>query len=186
MMHSAKSIKRWKLFWAWQDDKEAAWLREMSKEGWHLTHAAPFLYTFQKGEKQDYLYGIDYTINYKKDIPHYLELFTDAGWELAAQMSNYYYFRIAAEDESDMGIFSDNTSRIRKYRTTLVVLAAVSLPLWLFFITGRYEEMVSHSGIVGIIYKTASIIIIPLAIIYIIAFIKLIKKISDHKHDISE
>jgi len=186
MMESAKSKKLWKVFWAWQDDKEAAWLRNMAKEGWHLTHVALFRYTFKEGVKQDYLYGIDYTINSKKDIPHYLEVFTDAGWELTAQFSGYYYFRIIAKNGSDMGIFSDNTSKMRKYRTTLIVLAAVSFPLWFFFITGRYEDMISRSGIVGIIYKTASIVIIPLAILYIIAFIKLIKKISDHKKDISE
>lgn len=185
-MQSAKKIKRWKVFWAWQDQKEATWLRDMSKEGLHLAHVAPFLYTFQKGEKQNYQYEIDYTINTKKDISHYLEVFTDAGWELAAKMSGYYYFRIATENGSEMGIFSDNTSKIKKYRTTLLVLAAVSFPLWFFLITGRYEELISHSGIVGIIYKAASIVIIPLAVLYSITFIKLIKKINDQKHDISE
>ncbi len=186
MMQSAKSIKQWKIFWAWQDDKEAAWLREMSKKGWHLTHVALFRYTFEKGNKQDYLYGIDYNLNTKNDIPHYLEVFTDAGWELAARFSSYYYFRITAKNGSDPGIFSDNSSKIRKYRTTLLVLAAVSFPLWYFLITGRFEELITHSGFIGIIYKAAVLVIIPLVILYIVAFIKLIKKINNHKHDISE
>ena len=55
MKKNTEFIKRWKLFWAWQDEKEAAWLRKMSNEGWHLIQAAPFLYTFRKGEKKDYV-----------------------------------------------------------------------------------------------------------------------------------
>ena len=35
-----KTIRKWKLFWAWQDHEEEIWLREMSQQGYHLSRRA--------------------------------------------------------------------------------------------------------------------------------------------------
>jgi hypothetical protein len=50
-------IRKWKLFWAWQDEKEEAWLRQMAQEGLHLKSPGLGMYTFQPGDAQDTIDG---------------------------------------------------------------------------------------------------------------------------------
>ena len=44
-----------KIFFAWQENKEEKWLREMSKEGWHLYRVGFFNYGFKIGWVGDYV-----------------------------------------------------------------------------------------------------------------------------------
>ena len=49
-----KRMKKFKLFWAWEDDKEEKWLGEMSRLGWHLEAPGfPGFYYYAKGEPRD-------------------------------------------------------------------------------------------------------------------------------------
>jgi hypothetical protein len=36
MNMNKKTMRKNKWFWAWNDDKEKAWLGQMASEGWHL------------------------------------------------------------------------------------------------------------------------------------------------------
>ena len=54
-----KTIKKFKWFWAWQDEAEEEWLGEMSKKGYHLASAGmPGIYEFDAGEPKDYVYRL--------------------------------------------------------------------------------------------------------------------------------
>ena len=75
------TISKFKWFWAWQDEKEEAWLHEMAKEGLHLQRMGlPGSYIFEVGEPRDDYYRMDF-ITDRKDYQNYLQLFKDAGWE---------------------------------------------------------------------------------------------------------
>lgn len=125
------TLKLFRWFWAWDDDKEEAWLRGMAQKGWHFKSVAlPGNYTFEQGEPRDYVYRLDY-LTEKKDILNYLQIFQDAGWDYVGEMNGWQYFRKEAIPGEEMDIFSDNESKAKKYQRILFILVAI-LPILIF------------------------------------------------------
>lgn len=74
-------VRKFRWFWAWQDQQEEAWLEEMSQQGLHLKSVGILaLYYFESGCQQDYVYRLDFSSSYR-DRENYMQLFKDAGWE---------------------------------------------------------------------------------------------------------
>jgi len=116
-------VKKFKWFWAWQDEAEEAWLGEMSKKGYHLSSVGVAgIYTFFIDEPRDYVYRLDYRMFPKKDKQEYLQLFRDAGWEYIGEMSAWQYFRKHAKQGEANEIFTDAESKIAKYTRILTFL----------------------------------------------------------------
>ena len=85
-----KMMRKFKWFWAWQDEAEEEWLREMSNKGWHLKHIGfPTIYTLESGEPVDYVYRLDYRSYWKMEKEDYLQLFRDSGWEYVEEMAGW-------------------------------------------------------------------------------------------------
>ena len=134
------TIRKFKWFWAWQDEQEEAWLRSMSQKGWHLSSVSvglPGIYRFRAGEPQDYVYRLDYQTHKKEAQQDYLQLFSDAGWEHLGEMSGWHYFRKEAKEGESLEIYTDVESKVAKYKRVLTVLGffyimliAVSPYLW--------------------------------------------------------
>ncbi len=119
---------KFKWFWAWDDEKEEAWLREMSQQGWHLTSIGlPAIYKFEQGLAKDYVYRMDY-IRDRKDYSSYLQLFNDSGWDHMGEMNGWQYFRKEAINGEELEIYSDNESKVKKYQRVLLLLVII-LPL---------------------------------------------------------
>ena len=54
------TLKKFRWFWAWDDEKEEQWLREMAQKGWHLLSVSiPGNYTFEQGAPKGYVYRLD-------------------------------------------------------------------------------------------------------------------------------
>jgi len=124
--------KVFKVFWAWQDEAEEIWLREMAQQGWFLTDYTFLVYTFVSGEPADYIYKLDYRASGRRDLDEYLTIFADSGWEHVAEFLNWHYFRSPAETCAVPDIYSDNQSKIEKWRRLLRVMTmlfAVNLTL---------------------------------------------------------
>ena len=123
------TLKQSRWFWAWEDDKEEAWLREMANKGWHFVAMSGLVnYTFTQGEPRDMVYRLDHMPN-DKDKVDYVQLFQDAGWEYAGQSFNgWQYFRKEAVKGEAPDIFSDNESKARKYRNILFIFVGL-LPI---------------------------------------------------------
>jgi len=117
-----KFKKVFKVFWAWQEEAEETWLREMAQKGWFLTDYTFLVYTFVSGEPADYIYKLDYLGSGRRDLDEYLVIFADAGWEHVAQFIGWHYFRSPAETCTVPDIYSDNQSKIEKYRRLLRVM----------------------------------------------------------------
>ena len=132
MNNAAKTVFKW--FWAWEDEKEEAWLRQMSQAGWHLQKVRfPTLYRFQAGEPRDYVYRLDFHRD-RKDHAAYLQLFQDAGWAHLGEYASWQYFRIEAQGGQAPEIYSDTASKLQKYQRVLAVQVAL-LPVVLIGIT---------------------------------------------------
>lgn len=160
------TMKTFKVFWAWQDEQEEAWLRKMSLQGWHLRELTfPTVYTFERGTPQDLIYRMDFiTSSTKRD--EYFQLFRDAGWVHLGQMGGWQYFRKASVDGSAPEIYTDAESKMQKYGRLLAILI-VFLPIMMinFRTVGEHAE-----NLPGMIFW---IIYLVIYFLYIFALIKI-------------
>lgn len=117
-----KNILKW--FWPWQDQKRETWLRLMSQDGWHLRSIGfgGLAFRFTPGEKTDYIYQLDFRQESAQNMADYLDLFENAGWEYVLSWNGWQYFRKQFEDGEKDQIFTDNQSKVQKYRRLLVKL----------------------------------------------------------------
>ena len=129
------TIKKYKWFWAWQDEDEENWLSNMAVEGWHLKEfAVPGIYTFESGEPRRVHYRMDFIVD-RKGYQNYLQLFKDAGWEHLGEMGGWQYFRKDAEGSNSSEIYTDNNSKAQKYQRLLAFLT-IFLPIYIM-LAGR-------------------------------------------------
>lgn len=162
---------RW--FWAWEDEKEEQWLREMAQEGWHLIKPEVFgRYTFEQGEFQDIVYRLDYNAG-TKDKAEYYQLFEDAGWEFVDEMGGWQYFRKENTDGDTLEIFTDNESKAKKYSRVLIYLT-IFLPIFIIFMTN-----LSQSGVPWV--QAVSVIFGVLMFLYAYAMVRLLIRIGQVK-----
>ncbi|RSK28869.1 DUF2812 domain-containing protein [Bacillus sp. HMF5848] len=127
--------KVFKLFWAWQDDKEEQWLQAMGEKGWALRHYNTGFYTFEKIKPTKYIYKLDYKTTRNSDMEEYVGIFEDSGWEHCAQYLGWHYFRTPAEGAKTPDIYSDTASKAHKYNSLATVLYLVLAMLVTLFIT---------------------------------------------------
>ncbi len=179
----AKTIKRTKLYLPWQDEKEEAWLEEMSSEGWHLKSVhLPCVYTFDKGQPRRYTYRLDYMPLYQKEkIQEYQQIFTDAGWEYLGEMANWRYWRTLSSDNKASEIFTDRESKIRKYQRLLGYMAFILF--FLVFIAFRVFPQQPATAtetldLVDALYLFAKICYLILIPIYMVVVIQLLRRIN--------
>jgi hypothetical protein len=119
------TLKQFRWFWAWDDEKEENWLRDMAKKGWHFKSVSlPGNYYFEQGEPKDYAFRLDY-LPQRKDMVTYLQIFQDAGWDYMGEMNNWQYFRKEALNGEAPEIFTDNESKSKKYQRILTILLVV-------------------------------------------------------------
>jgi hypothetical protein len=170
------TIKKFHWFWAWDDEKEEAWLREMSQQGWHLlSYQFPSNYTFEQGKPADYVYRLDYFID-RKDRENYLQLFRDAGWDHLGEMGGWQYFRKRTINGEAPEIYSDNESKKKKYQRILLFLV-IFLPIYsnTLFMTNRSSN---------IFIQIITFVMFVLMLIYIYAMLRLLRRITQLKKKI--
>lgn len=168
----ANIIKKYRWFWAWEDEKEETWLSEMAAEGWHLTRISfPGLYHFQQSEPDEIVYRLDYQTLDKKDRESYLQLFQDAGWEHVADMSGWVYFRRSTADAADLEIFNDLESKSKKYQRILIYLI-IFLPIFVVLM----PELGEHTGT---FFQVVQGLYFTMLLIYVYTMIRLLGRIGE-------
>jgi len=169
------TITKFHWFWAWDDEKEEAWLREMSQNGWHLSSVGiPGFYKFDQGFSKDYVYRLDF-IRDRKDYDNYLQLFIDTGWDHLGEMGGWQYFRMESINGENLEIYSDNESKANKYQRILLLLVII-LPLVIngLMIVSRRRGI---SDVFGIIF-------IGFILIYIYGITRILMRIGKLKKKI--
>lgn len=128
-----------KFFFVWDEDKEANWLREMSNNGWHLTKASFFKYTFKSGVPKDYVYQFDFSMDAHKNKEEYFEIFKSGGFEFISNLGGWYYFRKEYNENEVNEIYTDKKSLKEKYKKLMFFLMLTGIPLFYnFFIIFRH------------------------------------------------
>lgn len=170
------TLNKFHWFWAWNDEEEEVWLREMSQKGWHFKSVSGFgNYTFEKGEPTDYVYRLDHFID-PKNQDHYLQLFEDSGWDHMGEMGGWQYFRKEAGKGEDPVIYNDNDSKRKKYGHIMLILV-IFLPLFLNIIM-----IISKAK--NIFMQVITLLVFSLFAVYIYAMIKLLQRIIKLKKKI--
>ena len=170
------TISKFKWFWAWQDEKEEAWLHEMAQQGLHLRSVTgPGYYEFEMGEPRNEYYRMDYIVD-RKDYQNYLQLFKDAGWEHIGEMGGWQYFHTKAEGTAIPEIYTDKDSKAQKYQRLITILI-VFLPI---FITITTRPIDTSSEFVGL-YFAGKMIGTFLMLLYTAAMIKIFQRIQQLK-----
>lgn len=167
------TTKEFHWFWAWDDEKEEAYLREMALDGWHFKSVTfPGNYTFEKGEPRNDFYRLDILSNYK-DKDNYLQLFEDAGWSHVGEYGSWQYFRKTAPQGETPEIFTDNESKQKKYSRILGFLI-IFFPIYSIMLNDLHKAE-------GRFYEIATFVFFLFMLLYAYAMLMLIRRISQLK-----
>jgi hypothetical protein len=182
------TLEKNKWFWPWQDEKEEAWLEEMSQIGWHLKSIhLPCIYTFSKGEPCRNTYRLDYMPIRKTKFQEYLQVFQDAGWEYIGEMSNWRYWRKTVATGEPAEIFTDNESKIKKYQRLLVYMFFVMICL-IFIGTNMFRNRAwtdpENLLVITLIYSIAMFLYAVIIPIYIVVVVQVLRRINQLKKKI--
>jgi hypothetical protein len=139
---STSTVTRFKVFFAHQDREQERWLRAMALQGLHLHSLNAFCFwTFVKGQPADVAYRLDFN---NGQASGYRQLFEDAGWELAAHVTGWQYWRKTVVDGREPEIHTDRQSKIEKFQRVLSMLVVAAMPLLVMIILSwNRPEMVS-------------------------------------------
>jgi hypothetical protein len=157
----------------------------MAQTGWHLSKVSLFgSYHFNSGDPAHIVYRLDYQPTSKaRDLHEYLTFFEDAGWEYVGEMSNWRYWRKAVAPGETAEIFTDNESKVRKYRRLMLFLGFIFILLLvlgnsLFFSPTGFG---ARNGDFGIFVTVIQLIYLALYTIYIYIFVRLYLRIRSLK-----
>lgn len=126
-------VKMHRLFFAWQHEKEEAWLNEMAARGLIMTDVAGLRYTFEEGTPGAYIYRLELLENWPThpESVAYIHFLEGTGVEHIGSTMRWVYFRKKAAD-GPFDLYSDIDSKIRHFgriRTLLAVVGCASIPL---------------------------------------------------------
>lgn len=166
------TITKWRWFWAWDDEKEEAWLRAMANRGLHFRGFFFGRYEFEQGPARDDVYRLDF-LPASRDRAEYLQIFQDAGWEYAGQFGSWQYFRKTAHPGEEAQIYTDNASKAVKYQRLIGVLV-IFTPVWSILLTRMAERNEP-------VYATLTFLSFLLMVLYAYAMLRLIHRVSKLK-----
>ena len=165
--------KQFHWFWAWDDEKEEAWLRELANQGWHFKSVSPpGNYVFEQGEPKDHVYRLDFFTE-RKDKVNYLQIFQDAGWEYMGEMNSWQYFRKESINGEAPEIFSDNESKSKKYQRIMFILVAI-MPIFVV----NLNNLNRHPGV---FYEVITFVMFCFLIFFSYAIIRLGLRVNQLK-----
>ena len=178
-------VKKYKLFFVTDLDKEAVYLHKMSKQGLHFIKRNGIQYIFKKGEEKDYYYHLGYYEKDRRDEEQYVKNYAAAGWELIYHEKGEFdgvwnYFRIETEEEPH--IFSDRVSRIALYKRLLESWRSLltMFVICFLFVLGFYSFLllrVNPSTITTVSIWAAGIFLVLIAVSFAL-YMKLYKNIE--------
>lgn len=115
-----------KVFLLWDWEKEAAWLNEMSRQGWQLCRVGWCRYEFEQGEPGRWQYQLEML---QKNDPDYLAFLEDTGIQVVDRLFSWVYLR-RENDGTPFEIYSDLDSILRhmdRVLTLCYLLGGVNL-----------------------------------------------------------
>ena len=135
-----------KAFLLWDWEKEAAWLNEMSRQGWQLKRVGWCSYEFEPGEPGRWQYQLEML---QKDDPDYLAFLEDTGIQVVGRLFSWVYLR-RENDGTPFELFSDTDSILRhmdRVLTVCYVIGGVNLFLGGTNLIGGFPNSLLNLGL---------------------------------------
>ncbi|MBQ3485374.1 MAG: DUF2812 domain-containing protein [Clostridia bacterium] len=121
-----ETIRKW--FWAWEFDKEEAWLAEMAAKGKALVSARYLTYEFEDSEPGEYIVRLEMLENSptSHEGQQYIGFVESTGAEFVGRVMKWVYFRKKAAD-GEFELHGDNATRIRHLRGIINLLRPLAI-----------------------------------------------------------
>ena len=91
-------------------EEEQTFLTSHHADGWRLLSVKGKKYTFQKCDKEVFVYQIDFNPD-EKQKDEYIQLYTDFGWQFITDKDGRFYFCKSAMGDDENTIFSDRETK---------------------------------------------------------------------------
>ncbi len=171
-------------FYISEFDQEAAWLSFMHREGWKFTSTDGFHYQFEKSEKEDWVYELDY-LESGVAGEDYLQMYRDFGWEYVCQYDHWCYFRKqrVEGEEADTTLFGDRESRLELCKRVVHGQFLRMLPFLLLMPSilnlFRLSKPMEHFGpVFGVFLTVLCILSLGLFIIPLVIYLNQINRLN--------
>lgn len=118
-----------KLFWAWDFDKEEAWLNEMSAKGLALVSTGFCKYEFEECAPNEY--GVQLELlecNAKSEEgKRYISFVEETGAEHVGTWLRWVYFRKKLDRGEEFRLFSDKDSVIEHLKRIIIFISIIGI-----------------------------------------------------------
>lgn len=91
-------------------EEEQQFLSSQHADGWKLLSIAGKRYTFEKCDKEAFVYQIDFNPD-EREKDEYIQLYTDFGWQFITEKEGRFYFCKSALPFDENKIFSDRETK---------------------------------------------------------------------------
>ena len=182
-MKNTKTLFRF--FTLFEYEEEEAFLETQHKNGWKVTgYKLPGFYKFEKCDKEEVTYRIDFTNENGAHNSDYRQMFADNGWEFLWSVNGFSIFRKegSSANENNNEIFTDNESKLqmlqkihqRKLLPLIIIFLCAVLPNFVKGIGGEFGNTIGDS----IITVFFGLMFILYFYVFIKSFVK-IKKLKE-------
>jgi hypothetical protein len=119
-------MKKIKLFFIWQDEREEAWLKELSVAGKRLDSVSfPFTYHFSSDSVKKYAYHLNTPKSPDTSNEAFRETFQNSGWEHVGRMNGWHYFRKEVSGEIEPVLEGGKKTKASKYQSYMMALVGL-------------------------------------------------------------
>lgn len=141
----------YKVFWAWNYEKEEKWLNEMSAKGFQLVRVGICKYVFEEAARGEYVYKLELLENMPSHIESvkYIQFLEETGVEYMGSLNRWVYFR-KKKSEGAFELYSDIGSR-QKHNQRIIALLGVILPIALFWFGVTFSQYLSKGVTVQLV-----------------------------------
>jgi hypothetical protein len=150
----------YKLFWAWEFEKEEKWLNEMSAKGFQLVAVGPFRYVFDDAIKGNYQYKLE-LLDKMPSNPEsvaYIRFLEETGAEHVGSLLRWVYFR-KKTDEGSFELYSDIDSKIKHYKRIITLFLGIS-PLLIVNVINNLNAYLRHGLSISLIFTIISALLV--------------------------
>ena len=141
----------YKMYAAWEFDREIQDLEERSRNGWQLIKGGCFHSKFTFDDSVQYRYALDFNQGIE-DPARYRDTFAEQGWEyINSTFNGWHYFRKAydpALPEEEYQIYTDTVSRnemTNRWKRVAYILGWTELVLGIILLGINFRRPAIHS-----------------------------------------
>lgn len=119
-------MKKFKLFFIWQDDKEEAWLNDLSAKGQRLDSVRfPFTYHFNSDASKKYAHHITAPKGPQLSPEVFKDTFQKSGWKQIGRMNGWHYFQKEVVTGDEPVLDWGNKLKADKYQGYMMALVGL-------------------------------------------------------------